>query len=213
MRCLPLASLLERPRPTNFFATLTKHSDYSFGVDDAGHFHALHMVEGTDRRFRLLLDATHGEPTPEEGSLHLPRFLALRARLRAAIPALTHVPDALLVALLCAAGGMDAYPLRYVTGKFAFTRLLDNHPERGDGEATEAERKRGLLDYLKDVVLPRDVGTGRGDDVLPDSPHDYYEDLGWRNMQGLGYPDLGRRALTSYMEKTVALLTAFHSSA
>lgn len=167
-------------------------------------------MEGQNRRFRLLLDVTHGAQAAEDCEIHLPRFLALRARLCTAIPALAHTPDALLMALLCAVGGGDSFTLEYLTGCFAFTRLMDNHPEIGDGRATEAERKLGKLDNREEGFLPNDVGTGYyGDDVLPSDPHDYYE-LGWGDVQGLCYPELSSRALTSIMTKTVALLEAFH---
>lgn len=189
------------------------YSDYFWGVDDTGYFHVLYTLEGTDRRFKLLLGTTHGEPTAEDGELHLPRFLALRGRLRAVFPALAQVPDALLAGLLGAVGDTDAYAVGYITASFAFMRQLDQHPERGDGKSTEVERKLGELDGRKEGFLPQDVGTGRGDDVLPSDPADMYEGPGWRNMQGLCYPGLGRRSLTSTMEKAVALLTAFHRSA
>lgn len=168
-----------------------------------------YMLEGQDRCFRFLLDVTHGEPTTEDGELHLPRFLALRARLRTAIPALAHVSDPLLMALLCAVGGGDSFTVRYLTGSFVFTRLMDNHPEIGDGRATEAERKLGKLDHREEGTVPHDVGTGRGDDVLPSNPHGW-DELGWRNVQGLCYSYADSRALTSTMTKTVALLGAFH---
>ncbi len=187
------------------------HSNYSFGCDDSGYLNTLYTLEGQDPRFRLLLDVTHGEPTPEDGELHLPRFLALRPRLRTAIPALAPVSDPMLLALLCAVGdgGVDAsFTTRYLTGAFAFTRLMDAHPERGDGHATEAERKLGKLDW-NEGNLPRDVGTRGGDNVLPSDP--LGEGPRWMHIQGLCYPDLP--GFTSKMKKTVAQLKAFHRGA
>lgn len=171
------------------------------------------MLEGTDRRFKLLLGTTHGEPTSEDGELHLPRFVALRARLRGVFPCLASLPDALLVAVLAAMGDIDSYAVGYIAASFAFVRQLDHHPERGDGTATETERRLGALDSREEGFLPADVGTGRGDNVLPSDPGDTYEGLGWRNLQGLCYPGIRDASLTSTMEKAVALLTAFHRSA
>jgi hypothetical protein len=158
-----------------------------------------------------VLAVSHGEPTAEHSELHLPRFLGLRTRLRAAFPSLSRVADPLLLALLCAVGGDDdSFTLRYLTGTFAFIRLMEHHPERGDGQATEAERALGKLDYREEYI-PEDVGTGRGDSVLPSGPDSY--EMRWSHIQGLGYPDLRLRALTSAMQKTASLLEAFHRQA
>lgn len=102
----------------------------------------LYLLEGEDPTFRLLHQQTGVEcigewgPRREESALHLPRFLALRARLRAALPALASIPDATLIALI----ERDSWARHGTAARsFPHVRLMPGHPERGDGQPSEWE--------------------------------------------------------------------------
>ena len=79
---------------------------------------------------------------------------------------------------------------------------------RGDGRATEAERKLGYCDESSRIW---DVAARRGDNALPANPSGYYE-LGSKNIQGLCYPDLADGVDTT-MRRIAGLLNAFHRGA
>lgn len=98
--------------------------------------------EGTSRRFRLLLCLPEGSNDDAQAELNLPRFLALRARLRAALPALARVSDVVLLILLAKTSKMcGTETLQNLASHFAFLHLLPGYPDRGDGQPTEAERQ------------------------------------------------------------------------
>jgi hypothetical protein len=190
----------------------TRHSEYSFGCDDICRLHMLYLLEGQDRRFRLLLDTAHGERVAEGSELHLPRFFTLRPHLRTAIPALARVSDPTLVALLCAMGDSNAAgTVKHVASHFAFTRIMKGHPRCGDGEPTEAER--ALAGLCRDSVdVPADLGKRPGgDDALePES----YVPMEWLNIRGLCVLNaMEDPSFKPRVEKAVALLDAFHRGA
>lgn len=176
----------------------------------------LYLLKGQARnpRFQLLGSFVDGEGVEDEKpQLHLPRFLALRTRLRQTFSALAHVSDPVLLALLrVMGGGSDDQAVQRVAGYFAFTRLMPNHPERGGngGQPTDAETKLGALEYRKASDVPVEAVDGAMD------PYAAMYTLNFRGIDVWDY-EAGDESgtpsrLRPAMNKMVAQLEAFHRS-
>ncbi len=135
-----------------------------------------------------------------ETDIHLPRFLALRARLRTAFPTLAPVSDAALLAILAEAVEGSGST---VADDFALVRLVPGHPERGDGKPqTEAERKKARFGEV-----PQDVGKGGREP----GPRSYCHGmLPFTSMRGMAVSLLDSARLRPAVNQAMALIDAFH---
>jgi hypothetical protein len=132
-----------------------------------------------------------------EPDLHLPNFLALRSRGRAAYPVLGPLSDVAYLTVLAKAVRGPA-----VAGEFALVRLMPGHPERGDGRpATEAER-----DAARWGKVPEDTARTGGPIT-----RDYCGGMmPFTSMRGMAVPLLDRRRLRPAVNEAMALIDAFH---
>lgn len=168
----------------------------------------LYVLEGSDPDFHLIFSQAHGERTHHnQPQLHLPRFLALRARLRTVFPCLERVPDYKLLALLSHISGTDCSSgADYVASICAFTRLMPGHPERGDGQPTEDEQAIYAI-YAEDDEPPLALGADGKDDAEPDG----HLDMGWLKIRGLCVLNVpGVPADFSLVGESIEAIDAFH---
>lgn len=135
----------------------------------------LYLLQGDERHLLLHMGHTHGwedrrwhdrRVRKAKAELHLPRFINLRATLRSLFPGVALVPDRTLLALLtllCRQGRHRIETVKYIAKEFAFVRLMEGHPERGEGQPTKAERKTaGMRRY-------RDGGPSTPDNLAVDA--------------------------------------------
>lgn len=165
----------------------------------------LYLLEGSDPTFRLVFSQMHGEESRDSRpQLHLPRFLALRARLRAVFPRLACVSDPMLLGLLahisdsdCSSGG------EYVASICAFTRLMPGHPERGD---EEAQWDLYSIYEKGEDATPVALGADGNDDVeLTDQLG-----RGWLKVRGVCVLNIYYPIDFSVVGEAIELIDAFH---
>lgn len=169
----------------------------------------LYLLEGSDpsSTFQLLFAEGRGKEFRVCGpQLHLPRFLALRARLRLAFPRLASVSDAVLFGLLAHISGSSCSSTgAYEASTCAFIRLMPGHPERGCGQPTKAEQELFKV-YEHGNGVPVALGDG---DVEP------ADDLGkgWFKIRGLCVLSIRHPIDFSGVGKAIKLIDAFHRGA
>lgn len=157
---------------------------------------SLYLLEANDPTFHLILAFSSGD-TRSQPDIHLPRFLELRARLRAAVPALAAgISDTALIVLLAAAMKGVSH-VQILEESFANLRLVPGHPE----PATEAEREAARVSPYRNPV-PEDQGAGG-----TGMPRRHYDDY-WVSLamvRGMAVP-------WAQAQQAMAVVDAFHRS-
>lgn len=166
-----------------------------------------YLLQGND--CHLLLQMAHGQGATE-AKLHLPRYLHLRARLRSSFPDVALVPDSTLLALLTFLYRLGwrhiTDTVKDIAAEFSFVRLMEGHPERGEGQPTEAELKAA-------GSRCRDRGPSPPADLAADAGH-ADDGNGLERRMGWGWLDLrGLHPWTSAASKRlVEAAESFHRS-